>query len=1058
MAGRLGPVKTTSTTNQLLSTPYNISSPYSNIKTNVQNAPAKTGGRLGSKKESVVTKQTGRLGPAIPQPSQATTTPPVVNEPNILDKIGGFISNAGGKINKVRDFIGSAGQKLISDEDKRAARESKNGVAITNNGIVNYNKKNDTYSILDPTGAVGSMRNVVKEGLDAVGKQLLKNIVKTDLKETAFNAEKYVGEMVKKTMQVKSQTVGLVHGTKNFLQEAKRKLVDSNAPIEDILRATLKKEKITLRPTEDITNQIDRVLRTPTLSGQFAKDNGLVDVIRNVDNINNLDQYLIAKQAATVEANGIKTGRDLTRDNLLIEQFAPRYEEMAQKVVQYSNDLLDYSVNRGLISKELATKLKEIYPDYVPLNRVFSELDKSGNNFGTQAVASLSKQTIVQRLVGSERQIESPLESLLVKTNDAFSQGEKNLAAKMLAGYEKLPGNPFQLRELQRGESAAHTISFLDNGVKRIFETTKEVSEAAKNLNAQQLGIIERIFAIPVRVARVGITGINLPFIAANVAKDQVTGFINSNNALRTSILNPINFGKSLFQAIGHGDLYEEMVRAGGGGTSFDIARNQVTLTIKSIRANKNIKSKVAYTITHPSQILRAIENVVSRSEELTRIQQYAGTKQALLKKGMSEADAIAGAAKAARENTVNFARKGEWGSAMNAAVLYLNAGIQGTRTLLRNLKTKPIQTSAKIVTTVFYPVAATTAWNLSSPERRAAYADISDFEKENNIIILPINPTKDADGKWDAYKIPISQEVNNLANLVRKPIEQMAGLDSLKMADVASAILGTVTPINPVNNNVQQTLLNTLTPQAIKPMAENFFNKNFYTGNPIVSKNLEILSPKNQYQDYTSGTMKKLGELTNTSPLKNEQLIKSTFGGLSQQVLHYTDRALAGLDIIKPEEIKGKSLTESIIARFQGAYGGVGDEKFNERAIKAVTEQNDKNFIIGQEAELIYEELKKIPKEEAAKKFDELFEKNPTLAQKVADTAEQDKLGLGGGDRLMMRMQVKNGERARFIYETLKEFKTKEEKAKYYGELIDKKIITEEVGNQIMYLLNGGK
>lgn len=900
----------------------------------------------------------------------------------------------------------------------------------------------------------------------------------------SFDPSKYVKEQVAKREGARVEgSPGLIGKVKTGLSDFKAKLVDFSAPIEDTLNEAVKKNKIKLLPEQDIHNQIDRVLRSPTLAGQFAKDNGIVNVIRKVDDLDAFDQYLTAKHAIELDTKGITTGRDIAKDSELIKAFAPKYEADAKIVSQYSQKLLDYSVDTGLISKELADTLKARYPDYVPFQRVFNELEKTQGQ-GTNAIASLSRQNIVQKIEGSERAIESPIQSLLAKTNDAFKQGEKNLAGKMLAGYEKLPGNPFQIKEIKpelvpvanithkgqvfpevmnkiaevvekyggkierklktrsafgkfyEGENkivtrfgtskdtllhefghmldtkfGLKTSDFFDrttnvelrnvadlrggrqayvrkgeekiaefvsmyfsdfknaqrvapkttkkfteflrdkpelreitstmksrqrtnemmnetifrpsvfepkephftaliNGEKKYFGTTKEIADAANSLNVQQLNVLGKIFAFPTRIARLGITGINLPFVGANIAKDQVTAFINSNHGLKTSVANPVNFVRSLFSAVKHDALYQEMVRAGGAGTSFDISRNQVEHTVGSIRAGRNLGTKIIYTVRHPSELLRAVENIIGRGEEFTRIQQYRGTKEALLSKGMTEKSAITAGARAARDSTVNFARRGEWGTVLNSAFLYLNASIQGTRTLLRNLKDKPVQTGVKIAISSMFPVAVATSWNLSDPERKKAYEDIAEYEKENNIIIVPPNPTKDENGKWNVIKIPLSQEINNLVGLVRRPIESIEGLDPLKFGDFAKALVGTVSPIQPTKGSV----LSTLTPQAIKPTIEGAVNKNLFTGFPQVSRRLENLSPEKQIKDDTSGFAVKLGQQLGVSPIKIDAFIKGTFGGLGQQ--------LTGQ----------QNIIEAVFARFGKARGGEIENKFYEQ------------------------------------------------------------------------------------------------------------------------------
>ncbi len=901
-----------------------------------------------------------------------------------------------------------------------------------------------------------------------------------------FNAKQYVAEQTKLRESARAvDEGGLVEKGKDLLKTAKRKLVDFAAPIEDVLASTLKKNKLSLLPEHDITNQIDRVLRAPTLAGQFVKDNGLEAVIKKTDNLNNLEQYLIAKHSIDLDTRGIATGRDIAKDTALVKALSPRYEPEAAVVRQYSRELLDYVQEAGLVSKELATELKTRYPNYVPFERVFNALEE-GAGRGGRSIANLSNQTVLRRIEGSNRQVESPLQSLLSRTNEAFKQAERNRAAQTLASYEKLPGNPFQLRpirttedvtrkielfseakdlkpiqrkaetlarnkahelkvlqreienlnkkglkeslrpkkgeilknpvktsikskftfsgenrqilkgvpalqaeesvvtgklghqdakkfieqiiqdknidleaikrklanrepkvaatideleglrdefegikelrtslrdealSLKQGQAAPDkaTISFFDNGVKNIYETTKDVAEAAQALNVQQMNIFGKIMSYPVRAARVGITGMNPAFIAANAVKDQLTAFVNGNFGLRGSMANPNNFLKSLMTVLKHDDLYEEVVRAGGGGTSFDMSRRAVEQTLGRIRAGQDLKSKIIYTVKHPSELIRAVEDIVSRGEELTRVQQYRATKEGLLAKGFDEKNARIGAARAARENTVNFARRGEWGTVLNSAFLYLNAGIQGSRTLLRNLSTKPAATATKIALGALFPVATVTAWNLSDPKRKRAYNSINEYEKEGNIIIVPPNPTKDKQGRWNVIKIPLAQGISNLTGLVRRPLEAMSGLKPLEFNDASRALIGAVSPVDPSLTGVVSAAL----PQAVKPVAQGFSNFDFFTGNNTVPSYLQKLPPKQQVYNNTSGTARQIAGLLNVSPIKAEKFIKDTFGGLGTQATNFVDYIQSEIGTIPKKQIGGQSSLDAIYARFSKA------------------------------------------------------------------------------------------------------------------------------------------
>ena len=758
----------------------------------------------------------------------------------------------------------------------------------------------------------------------------------------------YVQELKAAQQAARQETkLGPFKKALTFLVDTKRRIVDGASPIEDVLYQAQKKGKYEVLPSKRIDLQVDRVLRAKNLAGQFAKDNGLEDLIKVAPDLDELDQYLIAKQAKRVEELGKKTGRDLARDEQLIQDLAPTYEPHAQVARTYSQKLLDYVTEGGLVSRETAEKLKQQYPDYVPLNRIFNETEEEllKPNVGTRPIASVGRQGVVLKLKGSEREIASPIESLMGKTVDAFEQVERNKAAQMLASYKDLPGNPFNLKQIPDTETIGprSTISVLRNGVKEVYETDPIIAEAAKRLSRQQLGIIGQVLAFPVRVVKAGATGLNIPFVVANVVKDQGTAFVQSNRAAQTSLLNPKNFIRALWSALKHDDLYDDLVRNAGGGTSFDMLRNEIPLTVKKIRAGRSLGSKVRYTVTTKGELLTAIENIIGRSEEVTRVQQFKGTYDQLIREGRTPSDAKILAGRAARENTVNFARQGDWGNVLNSVFPYMNAGIQGARVTVRNFAQRPAQTTAKVVTAIFTPVAAVTAWNLSDPERRKAYEDIQDYEKENNLVIVPPNPTQDEKGRWNVIKVPAPQGTAGLANIVRRSMEAANGLDPVRFGDIASQLLKTTTSIDASDKNA---LASQFTPQITKPFVEGVTNTNLFTGNKIVPDSMKDLPPEYQVRDTTSGTARAIGKLTNTSPLKVENFVGTAGAGVGRQVLNLSDRTFT------PNQVGGQDVVDATASRFTKARGGVEADKIYEEEQKRKTQVRLNNMAIKQKIE----------------------------------------------------------------------------------------------------------
>jgi hypothetical protein len=895
---------------------------------------------------------------------------------------------------------------------------------------------------------VEKVRSIVKE-------EALKYTTPQTFDEVA-KARKYIDEFVDIQEKARKGEGELPSTLSKGLKDVKKKFVDFAAPIEDTLWKAQKNFKFSLLPSDDITNQIDTVLRAPVVATQFIKNNGLDDVIKSFPSekeLVNFDQYLLSKHSVDLNTKGIETGRDLAKDQAIIRAFSGQFEEKAQKVITYAQKLLDYVTERGLISKELNTQLKKQYPNYVPFARIFSEIEQETMPalFSKKGIASLGSQSVVQKISGSTRAVENPIESLLAKTYDAVYQAEKNKAAAMIASYKDLPGNPFQLKKVKSVGDVSKGMDYIttfENGVKKIYETTPEIAAAAKALNVQQLGLLEKIFAFPVRVAKLGITGINIPFVLSNIAKDQLTAFINASGGVKKSLANPMVTVKALFAALNHNKLYDEAADALAVGTSFDIARNQMKRTVAEIRSNKDVVSKIKYLATNPKELLRSFENIVGKSEEFTRIQQFEATRSSLAK-SLSDTEARVAAGRAARENTANFYRRGEYGTAMNAALLYMNASIQGARSFIRAFKKSPKNAATKLAVSVFFPMLAITAYNLKDEKRKGVYDDIEEFEKQNNFIIIPPNPTKDASGRWNVIKIPLPPHLANLSSIPRRMLEGSVKIDAAGAGYIFEKLLGSVSPIE---MDIQKAL-GQLTPQILKPSIESITNTNMFTGLPIVPQSMKDLSPELQYKDYTSGTVRLAGKALDVSPIKAEQWIKSTFGGVGSQALNAVDTVLAGVNLIPEDQIGGKSVLEAISDRFTSALGGATERKVIESISSELQSVADERFRITEEAEILHTQLSQMDKAEANAKVSEIKKTNKKVYEELKDLVAKEKLGLDYSDRLLIRLPVEDGTRAKYIYTLLKSMESDEERSEYVKEMRKKKVISDKVFAQIKKL-----
>jgi len=867
----------------------------------------------------------------------------------------------------------------------------------------------------------------------------------------------------------------LVQRASDLKRELKVKLVDSVAPLEDALRTWEKNNPeqapFGLSRTERLTDRIDKSFRAVNMAGQFMKDNGLEGVIKSLENVKDLDvldQYLIAKHAPEREVVGKTSGRDLELDRQFLEAKAPQFEEHAKVVQNYAQKLLDYSVDAGLISKESAARLKEQYPNYVPLNRVFNELEVVPSSFKPKGPASLSKQTVVQKSTGSLREIESPIASLMEKTADAFMQGERNKTTQYLVEQHQLEGNPFGLRKLKPDEKPSEgmgKVELFRNGEKEIWETDPEIAAAAKSLNVQQFGLLARILRKPSLVFKAGTTGVNPVFALMNLIKDTGHALTLSKNSRGGALSTP--FG--LKQALKGGEFSDMLAREGAMDSSFDPFREQFLKNVKEIRSDRDLASKIKFR-ANPLHILKNIEDVINVGERTTRIAQAKAAYDAAIKAGLSPADAQIKAALAARKTTTDFYRKGEWGAVLNSVSPYLNAGIQGSRTLVRRLHESPGKTTAKIVALAAVPSALATLYNLNDPERKKIYADLNEKEKDDNIVIItPWASFNEKTKQWDGViKIPKPQGISNLIRPMTKYIEHLHDVDPQTVGSMAKEFLsagtGAVLPFEPS----VQGLSNFLIPPPLKGVAENLYNKDFYFNKPIVPDYIDRqpskdLPPERQTLPNTSFVANKVGQTLGVSPLKVDHLIKSTFGGMGYTTTRAVDAALNLTGIASDDEVKrleGKPWMNLLtlgtgpefVRRLSQARGGELDKKVATEAQEVVQQGAARKQDVYREAKAFLDEGESLPREVANARFDQIKKEKPDVAKKILQLSKEKKANLSSADKAIMALGAEDGTRARFLYNHFNKLDSEEGKA-VWEELKQKGILTDKVIQQIKEL-----
>lgn len=491
------------------------------------------------------------------------------------------------------------------------------------------------------------------------------------------------------------------------------------------------------------------------------------------------------------------------------------------------------------------------------------------------------------------------------------------------------------------------TMSFLEDGTENVVKIDPDIASAIHNWDKQSQNVMNEVLRFSNNVFKYGTTGANVGFALPNFVADQVGSAINSKSLLSTH--NPVNFTHSLFMAMGKplnardGEILRGYLRGNKGQTSI----NQYTKKATADKAANNLVKKGAnwgaktYTvIRNPKEAMRtlfdATEGLVALTENVTRIQNYRGITNKAVKEGRNATDVARLANQAARENSVDFLEAGSYGRVINSLIPYFNAAIQGNRVMLRNAIERPVSFSGKVTALVGAPIAATTIWNTSDPDRKAIYDTIPDYIKDTNfVVITPGAKWNESTKKWDGVvmmkKPPGFKE---FAEPVRKFIEYKADdpnadLGSFLRDEGGSVAADFGSALQPIDFSSPNKFLSSVTPQLLKPTAEAILNKNFFQGEDIVGDWMSDKEPADQKYENYSALTSHIGAMFNTSPLKVDHWIRQTFGEVGTNAQYYIDRGIQGATGGPDEAVGGRSLPESISRRFSSPSGGADQDAF---------------------------------------------------------------------------------------------------------------------------------
>ena len=597
----------------------------------------------------------------------------------------------------------------------------------------------------------------------------------------------------------------------------------------------------------------------------------------------------LERQRAIVEKQGLKPvfGYDVTADDSqtaaqLLEAKNPEFKEWAKEVYKYSDDLIRYRVEAGLITPEFANALKKRYPHYIPTFR------EEGTNSKRARSARRNGGIVVSNAIG--RAVGS--DGVLLPLHTALSR--KTVSTMRNAGL-----NQFGLalvREYDRNAKAA------EKYIWNVAESEYTPTEAAIESDEDYKPVFENVFSVkdngrayditmdegltaamkafePDKFASYGAakamkklndlfkalcTGYNPFFMVRNLARDmQDAGFYSTDAATWVKM-----FPSAWTQIAKNGEIWQQYKALGGSYASM------LDYTTGMVKEPKNALGKAAARYERLGQ---AIEAAPRLAEFMTILANKGGSKTVDgVKTGKFTQSDLMEAMLGAADITTNFARGGSVTKALNRYLVpFLNPSIQGFDKFIRNAtETRSVKAAGSLILKAALMGIAPALLNALAYRDDDEWDDIPANTKANYYLINA--------GKWlgDGYwiKIPKGRAIAVLSTAAVYGKEKLDGED-VKFSDVFEVIKSNIAPTDIFNQNIA-----TAWTQAKLTNPDNP-GTTWYGGN-IESDRLQNYRPEDRYDEKTDELSKAIGKLFKVSPKKVNYLLDQYTGVIGDLLL----------------------------------------------------------------------------------------------------------------------------------------------------------------------------
>jgi len=637
------------------------------------------------------------------------------------------------------------------------------------------------------------------------------------------------------------------------------------------------------RPETDITTE-ENIEEMALGMGQSAAWEG----IKNPPALN-----IVRKPDGSVEYQE----KPLTREQALraeqaqAERLGPQKERLLKETMEKVNkwddeEFLKPLRDSGILSQEGYDSLKLNNQHWLPFESLkYIDLERIDQLPAGSELFNVRDQDVIKPMTGASEKIRPVWQSVMDRYVKGISLAERNKVLLKLVEMRDIdPRVEKFIIPLEKGGSLPphsdyEEIGLFKDGRLAKYAVPKDVGVALKRLSPQTADFFARTFKASAGIFRAGTTGWYLPFSIGNAPRDFKLAMLSNKYGF-----NPadwvLGFWHGMRSSFGFpSELYNRYQRSYGSFAGLIQRGNP------KIAAGRLFEPKAKEVAREAAMFIKNIAQAIELAPRIG-IFSRAEKKVSSLEAGFES-----------RRSTIDFSRAGHLMKVLNQYIPFVNARLQARVILLERFTDKSMVKTgivgktgmthrewaiAKALLTSVIP--SVTAYLYNTLHHPDLYNEIPDYVKDNyDLVILGEDVDENGVRRPKYAKLAKGDVEQVITNPIINFLEYARQRTPKTFQNMAVTWLSDVSPLNFAREGKLSAtaMLASAVPPAIRGSVEAAADINFFTGKPIIPRELRDVAATEQYTERTPGIWKFAGQKSGISPLKIQHFWRSLGGSV---------------------------------------------------------------------------------------------------------------------------------------------------------------------------------